>query len=131
MCIFGIFLKLSSGFLGEHEPVSNTIYNFISNNNKSPDNSFYFLDYFNLIFFLIPNTLLVLHTHFEGTLPNFILQNSCVLNLFGFYIYGNLNLLIVGLLNILLTISLIAADEETYHNFGVWFDAIGIVPYSY
>jgi hypothetical protein len=128
MFIFEIVLSFSSNILGEHEPVSNTIYNFILNNYKSSDNYFSFLDYFNLILFLIPNSFLVLNSHFEGQTPSFFLQNTCVLNLFGFYISGNLDLLIIGILNILLTLSLIAADEETYHQFNFWFDSIGIVP---
>jgi hypothetical protein len=79
---------------------------------------------------LAPNTFLILYTHFESKPPSFFTQNYLILNLFGFYINGNLDLLIIGVLNIIVTISLLSADEDTYEHFNLWFDAIGITPFN-
>lgn len=100
------------------------------NNNQSTDNIFTFLDFFNLICFLIPNTIFIFYSHLENKIPNLIIQNFTVMNLFGLYINGNIELLILGVLNIVVMISIIAADSETYNQFNVWFDALGITPHD-
>lgn len=114
-------------FSGEIEPFSNTIYRTIVNN--SYDNSFSFLDYINIIFFLLPNTLFIFYTHFENKSPSLFIQNYAVLNLFGLYINGSIELLVLGVLNIVVIISLMAVDMETYLQFNLWFDVLGISPY--
>jgi hypothetical protein len=115
-----------SFFSGEYEPFSNLIYRYLIINQNS--NNFSILDYINLLFCLIPNSLFTLWVHFENKIPNLLIQNYCLLNLFGLYINGNIELLIIGALNIVVMSSLIVADSETYYQFNYWFDAFGIIP---
>lgn len=56
------------------------------------------------------------------------MQNYAVLNLLSFYFRGNVDILILGIVNLFILITLMAADDETYLQFNIWFDIFGITP---
>jgi hypothetical protein len=110
----------------QRDAFTNLFYHWLINNHNSNANYFSFWDVLNLFLFLLPNSILLIYTHFKNSIPSFLLQNLSLLNLFGFYINGNLDLSILGGVNILILLNLLAADKETYENFSLWFDAFGI-----
>jgi len=110
----------------QRDAFSNLFYHWLIKNANSKENYFSFWDILNLFLFLLPNSILIIYTHFKNKIPSFLLQNLCLLNLFGFFINGNLDLSILGGVNILVLLNLLAADKETYENFSLWFDAFGI-----
>jgi hypothetical protein len=124
-----ICLKITKSINLKYEPIINFAYTFLLSNIDSNENLFSFLDYVNLIVFLLPYSLYLLDFHFHSTAPGFFLQNILPINLIGVYYNGNLDLTIFGIFNIFISLSLLAADEETYYNFSIYFDLLGISPY--
>jgi hypothetical protein len=75
---------------------------------------------------------MIIFTYLNNKQPDLILQNFCIFNLFSFYfISTNFDLMILGLFNILVLITIYGADDDTYNSFSVWFDILGIYPYDY
>jgi hypothetical protein len=124
-----IILQTTKTLNSKYEPILNFIYTFLVSNIDASENFFSTFDYLNLILFLLPYSLYLLDFHFDNTAPGFFLQNILPLNLLGVYFNGNLDLTIFGIFNIFISLSLLAADEETYYNFAFYFDFLGITPY--
>lgn len=117
-----VVLSLTS----QRDAFTNLLYHWLIKNSTAKENYFSFWDLINLFLFLLPNSALIIYTHLKNKIPSFLSQNLCLLNLFGFYLNGNLDLSILGGVNILILLNLLAADKETYENFSLWFDFFGI-----
>ena len=114
--------------IGEKEPILNIIYRRLTSNYVEFYESFSLVDYINLFLFVFPNTIMILNFHLNDLGINFIFQNICILNLFGIFINGNIEVTFIGILNIIIMATLFSADYETYNHFSYWFDFFGIEP---
>jgi len=56
------------------------------------------------------------------------MQNYCIFNLLGLYLNSNIDLIMIGLFNIVISITIMIADSDTYYQFSMWFDFLGIQP---
>jgi hypothetical protein len=120
--------QISFQTFGEVEPFLNSSYHFLYKNITSFNEQITLLDYFIFLICLLPNSLLNLYSHFFDKIPEFFTQNYCILNLIVFYYRGSLDLIALGIFNIIVILTIFSADEELYNQFPIWFDFLGINP---
>ncbi len=110
----------------EKDPFFNLFYKrILSMNHEFQMN---YLDYISLFIFILPNSLMIIISHLNDISLNFVFQNFCVLNIFVILSYRNIEIIFIGLLNLIITLTKFSADYESYSQFPYWFDLFGIEP---
>ena len=112
---------------GKLEPLCNIIYQFFImnfyqekfNKNILKENIFLYL-------FLLPNSLALIHSHYQCKKINFFFQNFILTNLLPYFFKLDFAISFLGFLNIFVMINLFAADNTTHKNYKFWFFLFGI-----
>ena len=79
-----------------------------------------------LILFLLPNSLAIIHSHYNNRKLNFFFQNYILTSLLPYFLKLDFAIIFLGFLNIFLMINLFAADSTTYKEYKFWFFLFGI-----
>ena len=112
---------------GKLEPLCNIIYQFIiinfyqeeNNRNNFKENLFLFL-------FLLPNSLALIYSHYNGRKLNFFFQNYILTCFLPYFFKLDFAFSFLGFFNFFLMINLFAADTATYKTYKFWFFLFGI-----
>ena len=122
-----IIFLIQYKIFGKLEPLGSIIYQFIimdfynENNTKNlfQENIFIFL-------FLIPNSLIIIKSHYYNQKIPFFFQNYILSCLLPYFFQFDFSITFLGLLNIFLMINLFFADTSTYNAYKFWFFLFGI-----
>lgn len=112
---------------GKLGPLSNIIYQFIIMDfNQEKFNKNIIKENIVLILFLLPNSLAIIHSHYNNRKLNFFFQNYILTSLLPYFLKLDFAIIFLGFLNIFLMINLFAADNTTYNEYKFWFFLFGI-----
>ena len=122
-----IIFLIQYKIFGKLEPLGSIIYQFIimdfynekNTKNLFQENIFIFL-------FLIPNSLIIIKSHYYNRKIPFFFQNYILSCLLPYFFQFDFSITFLGLLNIFLMINLFFADTSTYNAYKFWFFLFGI-----
>ena len=122
-----IIFLIQYEIFGKLEPLGSIIYQFIimdfynekNTKNLFQENIFIFL-------FLIPNSLIIIKSHYYNQKIPFFFQNYILSCLLPYFFQFDFSITFLGLLNIFLMINLFFADNSTYNTYKFWFFLLGI-----